>query len=85
MILFQLTLKHHNLKHQVRVFFKNLKHFSNHSLCSNTSMTVLKHVYGGIKKMSNYVSVTKLGILACWKGDTNVRCMIYEKKPAALI
>lgn len=48
-------------------------------------MTVLKHVYGGIKKMSNYVSVTKLGILACWKGDTNVRCMIYEKKPAALI
>lgn len=42
-------------------------------------MRVLKHVYTGIEKMSNYVGVTKLGFLAYQKGDTNVIVMIYEK------
>ena len=42
-------------------------------------MLVLKRVYCGTDKMSNYVGVTKLGFLACQKGNTNVRFMVYEK------
>lgn len=37
-------------------------------------------VYFGIKRMSNYVNVTKLGFLICQKGHINVTFRIYEKK-----
>lgn len=48
------------------------------------TVLVLKHVYSGIEKMSNYVGVIKLGFLVYQKGHTNVIFMIYEKNQQPL-